>query len=173
VPESFWKMLLTRLSVEGARLFATTNPDAPMHWLKCDYLDRAAVWIRGDGEMVELEDNVIDLARFSFRLEDNETLTAVFVDALSREMTGLWHRRMVLGEWVAAEGAVYGMLDIESGGAHVVRELPELRNLRLAIDYGTNNPFAAQLMGVSAEPRLYVAREWRYDGRKKPTLTDQ
>ena len=45
LPESFWSMLLTRLSVDGARLFATTNPDAPTHWLKRSYLDRPAVWI--------------------------------------------------------------------------------------------------------------------------------
>ncbi len=50
LPESFCKMLLTRLSVEGARLYATTNPDSPMHWLKRDYLDRASLWICGDGE---------------------------------------------------------------------------------------------------------------------------
>src|SRR5690606_26825491 len=38
VPEAFWSMLLTRLSVEGARLFATSNPDNPHHWLMRSYL---------------------------------------------------------------------------------------------------------------------------------------
>jgi PBSX family phage terminase large subunit len=173
LPESFWRMLLSRLSVTGARLFATTNPDSPTHWLKRDYLDRPAVWIRGDGEMILGDEQALDLARFSFRLADNETLSPEFIAALERENTGLWRRRFVLGEWVAAEGAIYDMLDVTAGGRHIVTELPELHDLRLAIDYGTTNPFVALLMGVSAEPRLYVAREWRWDSRKKHRqLTD-
>lgn len=173
LPESFWKMLLSRLSVEGARLFATTNPDSPLHWLKVNYLDRPAVWIRPDGEMILGGEAALDLARFSFRLEDNTTLGREFIAALLRENVGLWLRRFVLGEWVAAEGAIYDMLDITPGGRHVVRDLPELQHLRLAIDVGTSNPFVALLMGVSAEPRLYVAREWRWDAKaKRRQLTD-
>ncbi|WP_369696723.1 terminase family protein [Streptomyces sp. XD-27] len=60
VPEAFWTQLLARLSVPGARLLATTNPDGPRHWLKTGYLDRA-------GEL--------DLADFHFRLADNPSLS--------------------------------------------------------------------------------------------------
>ena len=38
LPESFFAMLLSRLSMEGAKLIATTNPDSPRHWLKEKYL---------------------------------------------------------------------------------------------------------------------------------------
>ncbi|MEV0444773.1 terminase family protein, partial [Streptomyces spectabilis] len=41
LPEGFWTQLLARLSVPGARAYATTNPDSPRHWLKTGYLDRA------------------------------------------------------------------------------------------------------------------------------------
>lgn len=41
LPEGFWTQLLARLSVPGARLYATTNPDSPRHWLKTGYIDRA------------------------------------------------------------------------------------------------------------------------------------
>ena len=34
VPEDFYKMLLSRLSVKNAKLYATTNPDTPNHWVK-------------------------------------------------------------------------------------------------------------------------------------------
>lgn len=158
VPESFWTMLLSRLSLPGARLIATTNPDSPMHWLKRDYLDRA---------------DELDLARFSFRLSDNPHLPAAYVEAITREYVGLWHRRFILGEWVAAEGAIYDMLDVTPGGRHLVGELPQLQSLRLAIDYGTVNPFVALLLGVSAEPCLYVAREWRHEGGKGRRKTDE
>jgi hypothetical protein len=39
MPQSFFQMLLSRMSPEGARLYATTNPDSPHHWLKSEYLD--------------------------------------------------------------------------------------------------------------------------------------
>lgn len=158
VPESFWTMLRARLSSPGARMIATTNPDTPLHWLKHDWLDKAAE---------------LDIAHFHFHLSDNPYLPSAYTEGIKREFTGLWRRRFIDGEWVAAEGAVFDMLDLEPGGKHVISELPELRQLHLAIDHGTNNPFAAQLMGVSAEPCLYVAREWRYDGRHQRRLSDQ
>ena len=32
-PESFWMQLQARASIEGAKIFATSNPDSPFHWL--------------------------------------------------------------------------------------------------------------------------------------------
>ena len=34
MPQSFFQMLLSRMSPEGARLYGTTNPDSPYHWLE-------------------------------------------------------------------------------------------------------------------------------------------
>ncbi len=39
IPEVFWKMLESRMSVPGAKILATTNPDGPYHWLKKNYID--------------------------------------------------------------------------------------------------------------------------------------
>lgn len=156
VPETFWTMLLSRLSVDGARLIATTNPDGPLHWLKRGFIDRA-------GEL--------DVARFHFTLDDNPYLPPAYVDAIKAEYTGLWHKRFILGEWVAAEGAVYDMFDADQ---HVVDELPPIRVFDLAIDYGTTNPFHALLCGADRTGRLYVAREWRYDSASAHRqLTDE
>jgi len=162
LPESFWKMLLSRLSVEGARLIATTNPDGPMHWLKRGFLDRA---------------QELDLARFQFRLSDNPHLPAAYVEAIMREYVGLWRRRFIDGEWVAAEGAIYDTLEAGEDGRHLCSSLPELYALTLAIDYGTSNPFSALLLGIGQEKdgpeRLYVAREWRWDSSaRRRQLTD-
>ena len=147
VPESFFTMLLSRLSLEGARLIATTNPDSPMHWLKRLYLDRA---------------DELSLARFQFRLTDNPHLPADFVENLSREVTGLWRRRMIDGEWCVAEGAVYEMWE---PSRHVLApaDLPPLsRLLAVGIDYGDTAPTRGLLLAISAEasPRLVVADEW-------------
>ena len=173
-PASFFAMLLSRLSLPGARLFATTNPDAPSHWLLADYLRRAAVHIAGDGRRLESENpEALDLLRVSFRLADNPHLPADYIAAICREYVGLWQRRFIDGEWVAAEGAIYDMLDLTPDGPHVVSVLPQLRAFWCAIDYGTANPFHALLIGLGDDERLYVAREWRWDARAKHRqLTD-
>lgn len=87
VPQGFWTMLLSRLSVPGARLIATTNPDGPAHWLRKDFLLRA-------GEL--------DLAHWHFTLDDNPSLDPTYVRSLKAEYVGLWHRRFILGEWCLA-----------------------------------------------------------------------
>ncbi|MFM9368082.1 PBSX family phage terminase large subunit [Streptomyces sp. Da 82-17] len=147
VPEAFWTQLLARLSVPGARLLATTNPDSPRHWLRTGYLDR---------------ERELDLASWHFRLDDNPSLSEAYVAALSAEYVGLWRKRMIFGEWVVAEGAVYDMWDEQR---HVVDELPPMRRTWVGVDYGTSNPFAAVLLGLGDDDRLYVAGEWRHDSR--------
>ncbi len=147
VPESFWTMLRSRLSAEGARMIATTNPDAPLHWLKKDWLDKA---------------EQLDIARFTFAIDDNPYLPAEYVAGIKREFTGLWRKRFIEGLWVAAEGAIYDMLDVDAGGRHVVAQLPEIHRWELWIDYGTHNPFHAVLAGY-ADEALYLCREWRWD----------
>lgn len=146
-PESFFTMLLSRLSVAGARFYGTTNPDAPAHWLKARYLDRA---------------DRLDLQHFRFGLYDNPTLDPAYLAALEAEYTGLWRRRYILGEWCLAEGVVYDQFDPDQ---HVVTELPEaFEQVRLGVDYGTANPTVFLLLGRSGT-RWYVAREYYYDGR--------
>ncbi|MBE0430162.1 MAG: terminase, partial [Thermoleophilia bacterium] len=51
--------------------------------------------------------------------------------------------------------------------------LPQIRDWYLGVDYGTTNPFVALLVGVGIDDTLYVAREWRWDSKKKHRqLTD-
>lgn len=148
LPEAFWTQLLARLSVPGARLFATTNPDSPRHWLKLNYLDRAAE---------------LDLRAWHFRLADNPSLSPDYVAALNAEYVGLWRRRMIDGAWVVAEGAVYDMWD---DTRHVVTELPHIvRWLAVGCDYGTTNDFVAVALGLGEDARLYVTAEYRHASR--------
>jgi len=156
IPEDFFTQLLARLSVPGAKLFATTNPDGPAHWVRKKYLLRA---------------DELDLRHWHFTLDDNPALDPKYVAALKAEYVGLWYRRFVLGEWCLASGAVYDMWDEKQ---HVVDELPPITQwIACGIDYGTTNPFAALLLGLGADGRLYLAREWRYDSKlERRSLTD-
>ena len=89
--EDFFTMLLSRLSENDAKLFATTNPDTPGHWLKRDYLDK----------------ELPELLSLKFTLEDNPYLAMDYVKALKSEFSGVFYDRFILGMWVAAEGRIY------------------------------------------------------------------
>jgi PBSX family phage terminase large subunit len=156
VPEGFWAQLLARLSVPGARLLATTNPDGPQHWLRQGFLLRAAE---------------LNLASWHFTLDDNPALSPEYVTALKTEFTGLWYRRMVLGEWCLAEGAIYDMWDPDR---HVVTDLPLMRRwIGMGVDYGTTNPLSALILGAGVDNRLYLTHEWRWDSKaQRRQLTD-
>jgi len=174
IPESFWAMFLTRLSIEGARAFASSNPAGPAHWLKVNYLDRARLHLDRDGELHRFDDDPerLDLHRFSFQLADNPSLPPAYVEAISREFSGLLHRRLVLGEWCMAEGLVYDMFDEKR---HVIRGPlpPMIRVPGVGVDVGTVNPTAALMLGIQqADPtagtptRLVLMREYWFDSKK-------
>lgn len=158
IPREFWNQMLARMSVPGAQLFATTNPDSPYHWLLTDFIGK-----QGQPGM--------NLTRFRFKLDDNPSLTDEYKAAISAEYTGMLHRRMVLGEWSAAEGAIYDCFDPD---VHVVDICPVItRWLCCSIDYGTTNPFDAILLGLGADKRLYAVAEFRWDSKARHRqLTD-
>jgi PBSX family phage terminase large subunit len=165
-PEDFWDMLGTRLSIEGAKFFGTCNPAGPVHWLKRNWLDRAARWVKHDGTTAGSHyDDPVDLTRFSFTLDDNPHLPADFVASLKRQYVGLFYKRYILGQWVPAEGAIYDMFDEKR---HVVSELPYIeRWISMGIDHGTRNPFHAGILGLGVDRRLHLTREWRWDSAQK------
>lgn len=171
-PESFFSMLMTRLSVDDAQWFGTTNPDSKNHWLNKNYLKRAKLHLTRDGKIVESNDpDALDLHRFSFQIADNPNLSVSYVESLKRENAGLFYKRNVLGEWVLAEGAIYDMFDED---VHVVDVLPTIaRWVALGVDYGTSNPFHAGLLALGTDGILYVPGDWRYEARRqRRQLTD-
>jgi PBSX family phage terminase large subunit len=148
IPEGFFVMCLSRLRVPGARLLGTTNPDGPLHWLRVKFLLRAAE---------------LNLRQWVFDLEDNPSLTADYKQALRAEYVGLFYRRFILGQWCLAEGAIFDSFDPDM---HVVDRLPAIeRWIGLGVDYGTTNPFAAELLGLGSDGVLYAAAEWYYDSK--------
>jgi PBSX family phage terminase large subunit len=148
MPESFFVMCLSRLRVPGAKLIATSNPEGPAHWLRQKFL---------------LRETELNLRQWHFDLEDNPSLTEEYKAAIRAEYTGLWYERYVKGRWCLAEGAIYDMFD---PARHVVQELPPIiKWIGLGVDYGTVNPFAAELLGLGADGVLYVGAEWYHDSK--------
>lgn len=155
-PESYFKMLLSRLSVRGAKAFFTTNPDSPYHYLKREYIDKI-----NDLNNEETP----DLFRyFHFTLDDNPTLDPVYVASLKKEYTGIFYKRFIDGEWALAEGAVYDVWDTD---VHVQDINKNFRYYVVGCDYGTNNPTAFVMVGFDHfKGPFYVVKEFYYDSRR-------
>lgn len=132
-PEEVFDMARTRLSAPGAKAFVTCNPNSPLHWLMQHHMQP---------EHLARPDLV---KRFRFKLSDNPTLGADYLNMLTASFSGLFKQRMIDGEWVVAEGIVYDMFDAASH----VKTLDTLPAAYvLSCDYGTSNPF---VMGLWAK----------------------
>lgn len=151
IPEAFWKMLESRLSVPGAQLLATCNPEGPAHWLKKDYLDRS---------------DLHDIISWHFQLDDNPILDEAFKKAIKSSYHGMWYKRYVLGEWALAYGAIYDTYDETNEYDHP-QSNPNY--YIVGIDYGTTNATAAVLCAVTPNkwPQIRVESEYYYDSAKK------
>lgn len=155
LPVAFVKMSLSRLRVTGrsgglaSRMFATTNPDNPRHWLKADYLDK----IDTDPEIAAT------WRRFQFKLTDNTSLSPEYIRAMEAQYTGLFYRRFIQGEWVQGEGTIWDTWDDSRHVVDIV-DLPIMERIVAAgVDFGSNHPSAGLLLGV-AESKLWVLSEW-------------
>jgi PBSX family phage terminase large subunit len=173
LPESFFNMLYTRLSVAGAKLWLTANPVGPRHWLKVNWLDKAKLWLRKDGSIVRNDSpDALDLHRYTITLDDNPTLDPEYVERIKRSYSGVFKRRMIDGEWVAAEGAIFDTFDTATyaEGGHVIpwADIPKVEALiGVGIDQGSTNPTSAivlALVRLDEAWRLIAVNEWRYDG---------
>ena len=91
IPQTFYLMVLSRLSERGALLLATTNPDHPEHYVKTDIIDN----------------NEIDTLILKFLIDDNIFLDEEYKENLKKEYTGVYHERFILGEFVRAEGVIF------------------------------------------------------------------
>ncbi len=150
IPEPFFKMLDGRLSVPGAQLFGTTNPDGPAHWFKKQYIDRA---------------KELDLAHWDFNLDDNPILDENYKKIIKASYTGLWYNRYILGQWALATGAIYDTYDELN---EYSKDYPNPNYYIVGIDYGTTNATAAVLCGISPKtwPQVHVESEYYYDSAK-------
>jgi PBSX family phage terminase large subunit len=164
MPKGFFQMLLTRMSPKGARLYGSTNPDSPMHWLKTDYLD----------------DPVLRKKKLLYSLhvtmDDNPNLDPEFVESQKAFYKGLFYQRFILGQWVMAEGSIWGdawnddliydeaPLTLKNAGGFVDHWISN--------DYGTNHPMVFQEFWDDGDV-VWLDREWVWDSKEEMRqLTD-
>lgn len=150
IPEVFWQILVQRCAMGGARIFGTSNPDSPAHWLKRNFID-------GNPDVYSVH----------FTMIDNPKLTDQEREYLERQHRGLWYRRFILGEWCLAEGAIFDFFDENE---HTLRRAPANPRFHLVgVDYGTTNPCAFTLLSYNDQtsPTLFVEKEYYWDSKAR------
>ena len=156
-PEPIIEMIDTRLSLPYSMLFASMNPSHPTHIIK-KWIDKA---IDGDPNYYQLH----------FNLEDNPYLDDTYKNRIKNSLSGVFYKRNYLGEWCLAEGAIFDFFD---RSVYVVNRPPNNADYWIVgVDYGTNNAFAAVLVGVStgkntqSSPVMWAEKEYYWDSKVK------
>ena len=156
-PENIIDMIDTRLRNPHSMGFCTMNPSHPTHKIK-KWIDKADA---GDKNYYQLH----------FKLEDNPFVDQEYKDRIKNSLSGVFYKRNYLGEWCLAEGAIFDFFD---RNIYVVRKPPRAADYWIVgVDYGTNNAFAAVLIGVNVgmyeqtRPMMWVEKEYYWDFREK------
>lgn len=155
MPEKFFKQLLNRLSVKGAKLYGTTNPDHPYHYLYTEYIT--------DEE--KIKSGMVKV--YHFELDDNPNLDDEYKIFIRGAYTGFWYLRMIEGKWVVAEGAIYDMWDKDLNtftDDDLVLGFKSLAQRYITIDYGSQNP-TVYLDCWDDGDTVWILDEYYYDGR--------
>ncbi|MFI3312861.1 MAG: PBSX family phage terminase large subunit [Eubacteriales bacterium] len=148
MPRSFVEQACARCSVTGSKLWFNCNPASSGHWFY-------EQWIAGAKDR-----NCLHL---HFTMEDNPSLAPAIRQRYERLYTGVFYKRFVLGEWVAAEGRVYDFYD-----PSVAPSVPEgeFSQWYISCDYGTVNPASFGLWG-KMDGVWYRVSEFYFDSRRE------
>lgn len=152
-PEVF-TMLQSRLDKPYSKFDGACNPEYPGHWLK---------------QFIDKED--IDLYVQKYTIFDNPFISREFIDNLCREYEGtVYYNRYINGDWALAEGLIYPMHNDAIGNPP---KESKPTDMRLSVDYGTMNAFAA-LLWEKHNDVWYATRGYYYSGRDTgETKTDE
>lgn len=151
--ETFFKMLTTRLRVQGATADLTGNPQSPTHWAK-KFIDT-------------MEDNKLVYYQHS-TIYDNPTLPDDFVKAQEIELKGTAeYDRLILGQWANETGSIYSMLD--DNNIMSLEEWQEKKKeviyVQVGVDFGgTDSKTAFQATAViRGMQEIVTFKERRFD----------
>lgn len=161
-PESFTKQLFLRLSPSGSRLYATTNPGTPFHYLFVD--------------VIGSPDFRPDLQVIHFTLDDNPNIDPAEKKRIVASQKGVFYQRYILGLWVVAEGAIYKDSWSDSGSDSLLYD-DKTRPIGLygsggftdhviGVDYGTTNP-CVFLEAIDDGKTIWIDREYYWDSAKE------
>ncbi|MFT8362918.1 MAG: PBSX family phage terminase large subunit [Sporolactobacillus sp.] len=150
MPKSFVNQVTARCSIDGAKYFFNCNPGPPKHWIKMDIIDKK---------------NERNVAVLHFTMDDNLSLSQDVKDRLARQYSGVFYRRFILGQWVAATGIVYDMFDEKK---HVISR-ETIRNMIhnndfhsyiAGVDWGITSPMVGLIYGLTRDHKAVEVAEF-------------
>lgn len=151
-PESVWMQLMARLSIPGAKCFANCNPDSPYHWFY---------------QKVLTSQNINSMQRWSFRMDDNLSLSEEYKKQLASQYSGVYKRRFIDGEWCVAEGLIYDSFKRALNVKHLDNEYLMKHAVRYFVgcDQGTSTTTSWSLMvELNDKPgHIHKVAEYYYD----------
>lgn len=137
--------ILSRCSKAGSHVIADTNPDAPTHWLKTDYIDN------------ENPDNKTLV--FTFTMDDNTFLAPDYVKQKKAQTpTGMFYDREILGLWVSGDGIVYRDFDQRTMIINQER-VPEGLHIYCGVDWGFEHKGVITVWGDDDDGNIYMLEE--------------
>lgn len=117
--EEVFNMLKSRLDKSYSKFDGTCNPEGPSHWAK-KFLDSDA-----------------DIYQQKYTLYDNPFLDKDVLHSLETEYAGtVFFDRFILGEWKAAEGAIYRLFADKTDDFIIDLIKEQLMLVTIGIDYG-------------------------------------
>lgn len=120
-PQSFVQMLLSRLSMPNSKFYATCNPDTPSHYIKTEYIDNPD----------------LDKSVWNFLLTDNTFLPKEYLDNITKEYSGVFYNRFILGQWVRAEGIIYQDFANNPQDFYILpTDLKDIIKINVGVDFG-------------------------------------
>lgn len=147
MPRSFVEQACARCSVAGSKLWFSCNPQGPQHWFYIEWILKAqqkrALYLH-------------------FTMEDNPSLSPRVRARYRNAYSGVFYRRFVLGEWVAAQGLVYDFFDVTRDSSP--KPDGTMERYRISVDYGTANPTSMGLWGQK-DSVWYRVDEYYYNSR--------
>lgn len=153
MPESFVNQATGRLSVDGSKMWFNCNPEAPLHWFKRNWIDRA---------------DEKGLLCLHFTMDDNLSLSEDIKARYRAMYSGVFYLRYVKGLWAVAEGLIYSMFSDANIYNDDSRPITTLNtSVRyIACDYGTTNPCV--FLDVRDDGQdIWIENEWRWDSKSE------
>ena len=153
MPESFVNQATGRLSVDGSKMWFNCNPEAPLHWFKRNWIDRA---------------DEKGLLCLHFTMDDNLSLSEDIKARYRAMYSGVFYLRYVKGLWAVAEGLIYSMFSDANIYNDDSRPIAMLNtSVRyIACDYGTTNPCVFLDIRDDGQD-IWIENEWRWDSKSE------
>jgi PBSX family phage terminase large subunit len=158
IPKSFLDMMTSRMSPDGARIYGTTNPDSPYHYLNTEWLT----------DQEKISEGLVKL--ITYQLTDNRSLTAKKIKQYQTMYKGVFYLRYICGLWVIAEGAIYkdsfddANLYNNANRPQYLEHPTKHHQMYMPVDYGTGNP-TVFLHIIDDGETYWVDDEYYYDSR--------